>query len=721
MKLAYCDSLSVAQSMTVTTSAWYGRICVSDFFFIDVLILLVCVVSVFTHMAHLKQWGLWDDSELETTPSAAAAAEHAAASRSKNGDSTGSSSDVSIAYLVVTKFRDAYRNVDRRDIKTGTDLYRYQFACELLSFVYLFFAYYRLVGSEDNLVNSLKQSLLPGTLAVALVFIFFVIVVDRITYLKRNLQLKFALNVIYAVFYHSVMIWWFVHQASFNRTYYRENSFDLRGSLTAALFLYLLKCGYLYLSGLQVSRGLFSHLKHIVFTGNYKSFEFIMYMAARLTPFVFDMRVILDWTIIPTGLKMPYWIKLEDIAHELYLLLVDKVDTQDVLRKNHGDKRKPYPVSLKAPLGIFLFLLLTTILMFPLLLYSSFSPALQQNYISSATASISISSTPPLWESASRLDSTQPLNRTATEMMERTRPNLIGAGLSTDTVQLLRMGNYSSAVWAMPPPATAELLQLLNQSNGEVAITVTLEARNGVTTQTDAGSAVFVIQSRTLQPFEMANLSLLLSGNVSRVLITQLYTPFIFNQGPSSISVSSEDLVDCYFTAFNTSDGGGGGGGARSGALYFAVECRTLFMEGNPGQSWQFSPTERDCWLSDLRCPNYETTQLGSQGATSPLYFVVVSSAVFSASLLQQIGIIAAYTTFVFAIGRVLRFAFVGGAYRTSLEDMEDPSYLVSLIEYMCIARANRDFMLEQEIYQELVNTMRVTEELEWQTRMKAE
>ena len=693
VKLAYCDNLSASALVGFTTSPWYGRVCVSDFFLIDLLILLMCVVSVFVHIAHLRHWGLWDDSELDT-------ADHS------KGDAA------PLHHIVAGKLSDALHNVERDEIKTGTDLYRYQFACELISFIYIFFAYYKLVGSEDSLVNSLMQSLLPGSLAVALLLLFFFIVVDRIAYLKRNLQLKYALNVVYAIGYHGVMIWWFIHQTSFTQTYYRVSSFDLRGSLTVALFLYLLKSCYLFLSGLQVCRGLYSHLKHIVFTGNYGTLEFVMYMAARLTPFVFDMRVILDWTVMPTCLKMPYWIKLEDIAHELYLLLVDKVDTDDILQKNRGDRRKPYPTSLKLPLGIILFLFLTTILMFPLLLYSSFSPALQQNFIASSTATVSIESTPPLWQSSNKYSASQNMNRTATDMLERTRPGLVGLGLSTDTVQLLQMGNYSSTTWAMPPPATQELLRTLNGSDGQLAIVVTLEVRNGVASQAEASSS-FLTQTRVLQPHEMRNLSLLLTGKVSRVLIEKFYSPFVFNKAPSSFTARTDyaDFVDCFLTVFNSTD---------SGTLYFSVECRTLFMDGNPGLHWQFSQPEAVCWTSDLQCPNYENRPLGSVGALSPVYFVVVSSAVFTASLLQQIGIVAAYTTFVFAIGRVLRFAFVGGAFRTSLEDMEDPSYLVSLIEYMCIARAGGDYRLEMDIYTELVNTLRVTEELEWQTRAKS-
>jgi hypothetical protein len=105
----------------------------------------------------------------------------------------------------------------------------------------------------------------------------------------------------------------------------------------------------------------------------------------------------------------------------------------------------------------------------------------------------------------------------------------------------------------------------------------------------------------------------------------------------------------------------------------------------------------------------------------APFYVVVTSPAALSASILQSIGIVAAYTTFVLAIGRVLRFVVTGGAFRVTIEDLEDPSFLVSLVEYLYIARAQQDFQLELELYKQLVDTLRVTEILEKRTKEKIE
>ena len=157
--------------------------------------------------------------------------------------------------------------------------------------------------------------------------------------------------------------------------------------------------------------------------------------------------------------------------------------------------------------------------------------------------------------------------------------------------------------------------------------------------------------------------------------------------------------------------------------MYFSLWCHTLFALSNPsvGHPWNdLSPQEYACLKHDT-CPNYEVPifQNNLDTGLAPMWFVILSVSVLSASFLQSIGIVAAYTTFVFAIGRVLRFAVSGGAFRTTLEDCQEPKYLVSLVELMYIARAQEEFDLERKVYVRLMDTLRQTEVLERKTRPK--
>jgi hypothetical protein len=101
------------------------------------------------------------------------------------------------------------------------------------------------------------------------------------------------------------------------------------------------------------------------------------------------------------------------------------------------------------------------------------------------------------------------------------------------------------------------------------------------------------------------------------------------------------------------------------------------------------------------------------------MFFVVESSQSLSVGFLQTIGIVAAYTTFVLAIGRVLRFIFSGMAFKVSVEVMENPEPLIDAVHLMYMARARRDYVVEQRAYNCLVDTLRQTEFLQRVTAKK--
>lgn len=220
-----------------------------------------------------------------------------------------------------------------------------------------------------------------------------------------------------------------------------------------------------------------------------------------------------------------------------------------------------------------------------------------------------------------------------------------------------------------------------------------------------------------MDSYVQQNLSAMLQGQQDHIVIPHLYTPFLFNLPQGDFRFfgqprPSSNTVRCYLGMTNVS---------MSASQFFSLWCDTLFELSNPpstGEGWNnLSPQEWNCARGGT-CPDYDDA---AHVGTSPLYFVIASNAVFSTSLLQSVGIVAAYTTFVFAIGRVLRFAVTGGAYRVELEDIEDPLYLVHLIEYLFMARAQGNYQLEEEVYTQLINTLRLPDVLEAKTRKKME
>jgi hypothetical protein len=144
----------------------------------------------------------------------------------------------------------------------------------------------------------------------------------------------------------------------------------------------------------------------------------------------------------------------------------------------------------------------------------------------------------------------------------------------------------------------------------------------------------------------------------------------------------------------------------------FEIRCQTLFQNSNPTTytGWNdLSAAEWGCLRNNGPCPNEQASQGGTRNQAGP-FFVVESSPSLSVGFLQTIGIVAAYTTFVLAIGRVLRFIFSGMAFKVSIEGLEDPTPLIHTVQLMYMARAQRQFAVEHRAYTTLVDCLRQAE-----------
>ena len=90
------------------------------------------------------------------------------------------------------------------------------------------------------------------------------------------------------------------------------------------------------------------------------------------------------------------------------------------------------------------------------------------------------------------------------------------------------------------------------------------------------------------------------------------------------------------------------------------------------------------------------------------------------AGFMASVGIMTLYSTFVFTLARLLRWLLTGMAYRVPLEDMQDPSRLLQLVEDIKLARSEGDLMLEEQLYGELIHIYQSTELLKYWSRLDA-
>jgi hypothetical protein len=186
-------------------------------------------------------------------------------------------------------------------------------------------------------------------------FQFVIIVIDRVLYLRRSILSKAVLQVFTLVLFFGLFF------------------FDMRSPKLAAsppfvTALFALKCHYWIFSARQVRLGYPKGLDMHAQSANYffHDFSFSGYCAYMLylsTPFLSEMRCMLDWTCTPTTLDFFQWLTLENIYSVLYQREVT-LAYRRTLNRAFGT---PQPVIIKWSTGVSFFTALAIVIWGPLL------------------------------------------------------------------------------------------------------------------------------------------------------------------------------------------------------------------------------------------------------------------------------------------------------------------------------------------------------------------
>ena len=192
---------------------------------------------------------------------------------------------------------------DRVRVKAGYDLYTRIFFLQLLSFLYLVLFFQK----TSLVLDAFKQTdTLSGSYVLVLFFQFTVIVLDRICYLVRSGGGKLGLQMAYLL----IVVFW-------SRSDFGLNMFGL--STVRLLFWYLLQIPYLYYSALQLCYGYPFNVYDQWLMRKEHWLWGMLFTWYKAIPFMYEMRVLLDWTCSSTTLRYNEWIKLEDIRSSLFV------------------------------------------------------------------------------------------------------------------------------------------------------------------------------------------------------------------------------------------------------------------------------------------------------------------------------------------------------------------------------------------------------------------
>ena len=295
--------------------------------------------------------------------------------------------------------------------KSGTTHDYYIISLFLDFFTVLIFIalYSKLQGSTTvDLGEAISQNLLPGALVLGLIVLVMSMVLDRIVYLYASLKSKFFLQVVLTLGYFVGMFAWY-HTASSGNV--RKQSVS-DGMHTAGAVIFLSRIMWLFLSAKQISSGFPEIRSHDCFTPSSDPLVHTGYGIVKAIPFLWEMRVLLDWTCSTTTLKLNCWLKLEDVRNVTYERKMEVIDTkrldvkpgdqfpikQVCVLSSPPERNKTKQKLQKVLSGWLLMVVMLFLIFFPLLYYSTFSPALTTNSVIQLKAGLAFDGVPPFYQ-----------------------------------------------------------------------------------------------------------------------------------------------------------------------------------------------------------------------------------------------------------------------------------------------------------------------------------
>lgn len=579
-------------------------------------------------------------------------------------------------------------------VKIGMDLYALMVTIDILTLAVFFICYPYLTGRPTNdVTGALRSNELPGAFVIAMIIFFMLIIIDRIIYLYSSLVCKLLFQYFCVIAYHALFLYMFdFTQRTFN---------DSIGRAVLSL-LFVMKCCYLFVSAVQIRKSYPPNTRVTLFYRSSHYLVYYVYAAWRAIPFLFELKTLLDWTFTKTTLTFYQWIKMEDIRYQLYV----RKSYIDYLKatKVYGLIGNKQPVSRKATSGFLLFVIIMSLIFFPLLFYSTYNPVFSYNYIREIRARISVTGYETLY----------------TGMFHFLRPNetvisfVDYFGGNRDAlrdlvefdpefgIQNITLRPYSESYWTI----TEQSRQNLVDSLSRIPINVTLHYQvDRVDGKTVSGEQVIPLDTD-----QRARLRDMINGTTGSTLpsrsvsLPSAFTPFIVNKatGLETVSIRNDEMARQYKANCSLI------------IVYGGYDEKGVRTESNAPQ---FPYWGMECTRINIAHPDSPEAQVSGAFFDVQTRKIVQDSGLVGA--LSSFGIITFYTTFVLAVGRLLRTYVSGMVSRIFYEDLEDPDLLYAFCQECYLARAAGDLELEQMLTEQLIDIFRDTNLLQTWTRRK--
>uniref|UniRef100_A0AAG5DE22 Piezo-type mechanosensitive ion channel component n=1 Tax=Anopheles atroparvus TaxID=41427 RepID=A0AAG5DE22_ANOAO len=583
--------------------------------------------------------------------------------------------------------------LDRQSRKTA-DVYGYMFLCDFINFFVILFGFSSFGTQEGDggVLSYFEENRVPITFLLMLIIQFFLIVVDRALYLRKNITGKILFQFFLIIGLHVWMF--FVLPAT------TERSFN---ATTPPILYYMIKCFYLLFSAYQIRCGYPARILGNFLTKGFSMANFSGFKLFMTVPFLFELRTLMDWIWTDTSMTLFDWLKMEDIFSNVYQLKCMRQLEED-LPAPRGQKKG---LMAKYLMGGGMMLGIIFLIWFPLALFAFSNAVGEPNIPFDVSVTLRIGPYEPVYTMSAQNNNIHGLtegnwnNFTAPFASERTAMTFLSNYEPAD-VAAVKLGISSTSIWNISPPDRQRLIDDLKAGTN---LTCRFRYHVGrVSNSKETPGTVSAEQEYELGsgPARTALIAMLDSNDLSvEATLPYLMPKFLRVQNSGSVKPIPQ-LVKTANTDMDLEN----------------FRNLTLRIRGENSLSWwevreDYNDTLYEKYFS--RLPYADRDYLVIYTFNDKIFPSTISS-------IAAGGIIGIYSTLILVFSRMLRTSiFSGASSKIMFEDLPYVDRVVQLCLDIYLVRESCEFTLEEDLFAKLLFLYRSPETMIKWTRPKNE
>lgn len=545
--------------------------------------------------------------------------------------------------------------------REGQDFYMATLCFDVLATLFVAVFYQSTIDSDpEALVETYYQGLFKIDYVFSVFICLVLIVADGVIYMKKAKIAK--------VFYHYLTYTGFV---GFLLMTFHNNTTAHHAYLQV---FFLLKAISFALGARQIRSGFPSE----VFTNSliFQRSDIIS-LAAFMTyfsiPFMYELRVLLEYACTDSALDLYDWLKLENISRELFRINV----RNNTYRKYHPFGA-PQPWWKKVFLeGGGLFAIIFSLLVVPFFIFSTSNPQVDINPVFDVRFNMSLVGTKsefvyPIFEGGYRKHiDTMPWEALHTDAPE---PQINKVG----QIQEVCLAQDSDTLWSVPPPSLKALKESL-RAGSKLTTGWTFKRHLPVDNPVLYTDAI----EYTFSQEEATALLRVINGEQNNVFLNSIYPRVwhLHGRGAPVPKYATEQSIGCSLSL----------NGANSTSPWWSVDCGTFISSAQS--------TDHLHWWNP--CKVFEN------GPEIVLISSEVPTGVFATFSQFVGGLTGVYVVYILTLASIVRGFTNNLVGNIQHVDLPSTHRLISLCTDIYSARQVRDFILEERLYWLLIRIYR--------------